>query len=173
MAARRLLTTVFVALLLLSIVSVLGSGGLWLYSVSGGRAAEDELARQMADYDRVQKEADRRNQLLQTVDALGKGRLVWSDVLLKLWPTFPPGATVERVALDLDQRTVTISGTAAQRTMLVVLEDRLRQLPWVSQLEAPRENLLQRENASYTFVLRIDAAKPLAGQTYASPTVVP
>lgn len=172
-AVRRLMMTICIALLLLSVVNVLGGGSLWLFSVLNGRAAEDELTQQMADYIRVQQEATRRNQLLQTVDKLGRERLVWSEVLLLLWPTLPPGATVENVAIDSDQRTVTITGTAAQRTTLVVFEDRLRRLPWVSHLDAPRENLLRKENANYTYALRIDPAKLLAAPPHAIPTVVP
>lgn len=147
------------SLLSVTLLGLFAGGGLALGAWWDGQADSAAYAQHIADYRAAQRTAVQGNQLVAAVDQLGRERLVWSRVLQHLLPVLPPGVTVDALQLDTVKRTVVVAGAAATRAEVVLFEDRLRQLPWVATLEAPRGNLLVRENARFTFTLSVDPSR--------------
>lgn len=158
-AVTNLVRSLFWSLLLVTVVGLAAGGGLAFVSWWEGQAGLSVFEHRMAEYTRAQQAVAQRNQLIEAIDRLGRERMVWSGVLQQLLPVLPPGATIETLQLDAAERSVVVAGAAATRAEVVILEDRLRGQPWVAGLEAPRGNLLAKENAPYTFTLSIDASR--------------
>ncbi|MFH1354002.1 MAG: hypothetical protein ABIH36_01820 [bacterium] len=154
-AANRFLRRVAVSLAVLTVLAALAGVGMWGASLLTGRTAEAELAQQVAAYHKLKSEIDSQNALLELVDDRIRGRNVWSDLIPDLLDIVPPGITIDALRAGEETKTITFSGTAGARSSLVVFEERLRLLPWVQEMTAPRTNLLGRVDAAYTFGLTV------------------
>lgn len=147
-----------VGLVMLAALAGLTAVGMWVSSFLVGQTAESELAQQVASYHEIKGEIKSQNALMEFIDGQMGGRLVWSDLIPSLLATVPPNVTIDTLRVDRDTATVSFSGTAQARSSLVVFEQRLRLLPWVVDITAPRTNLLGRVNAAYTFSLTTETA---------------
>lgn len=165
-AITRFLHDVVVGLIILAVLASLAAVGMWVGSLLVGQTAESELAQQVASYHEIKGRIESQNALMEFVDNQIKGRLVWSNLVPSLLATVPPDVTIDTLRVDMDTATVSFSGTARARSSLVVFEQRLRLLPWVVDMTAPRTNLLERVNAAYTFSLTIEAAGTSSSQDY-------
>lgn len=165
-AITRFLHDVVVGLIILAVLASLAAVGMWVGSLLVGQTAESELAQQVASYHEIKGRIESQNALMEFVDNQIKGRLIWSNLVPSLLATVPPDVTIDTLRVDMDTATVSFSGTARARSSLVVFEQRLRLLPWVVDMTAPRTNLLERVNAAYTFSLTIEAAGTSSSQDY-------
>lgn len=147
-----------VGLVMLAALAGLTAVGMWVSSFLVGQTAESELAQQVASYHEIKGEIEGQNALMEFIDGQMGGRLVWSNLIPSLLATVPPNVTIDTLRVDRDTATVSFSGTAQARSSLVVFEQRLRLLPWVVDMTAPRTNLLDRVNAAYTFSLTTETA---------------
>lgn len=154
-AITHFLRSVAIGLTILVVLAILAGISTWVGSLVVGRMAEFELTQQVAKYNQLVSQVKEKNALLQTIDSLGKDRVVWSDLMPSLLATVPPNTTVDSLQVDLSTMTITLSGVAKIRNSLVVFEERLRLLPWVAEMTAPKTNLLDPVDAAYTFSLKV------------------
>jgi len=101
LAATRFLSSVLYGFVALTILGVVASVGMWAMSYIGARTAGVGLVVQLAEYNTVREEVARRNFLLRSVDQVGTGRVVWSDVLANLLPLIPPDVTIDTLTIPL------------------------------------------------------------------------
>ncbi len=165
-AITRFLHDGAVGLIILAALASLTAAGMGVSSLLVGQTAESELAQQVASYHEVKRKIESQNVLMEFIDNQIKGQLVWSNLVPSLLATVPPGVTIDTLQVDMDTATVSFSGTAQARSSLVVFEQRLRLLPWVVDMTAPRTNLLDRVNAAYTFSLTTETIGTSSAQEY-------
>ena len=152
-AVMRIMSTVVYGFLIMTIMGLGLLGFMWWQGWSGSVVESDKLRGQMQKYREVRRMIDNENKLLLAVNSLGEQRIIWSDVLMNLMTNLPVGITLYNIQSITDGggQILEIRGTAVTRTMLVIFEDKLRSLEWVEDVEAPRSNLLERNNAEFSF----------------------
>jgi Tfp pilus assembly protein PilN len=153
-----LMTSVMIGLIILTLIGVGVGASLWGLSLVE-TSSEDQFVARMAEYFVAREEIDQVNTLLRAVDDTGGSRVAWSPLIVSLLSVAPPGATIDTLTIDGEDNLISISGTAPTRASLVAFEDRLRELDWTKEVDAPRDNLLRRNNPSYTFSLYADSDK--------------
>lgn len=121
---------------------------------------DDTLAERVASYQNLRGEIALQNQALQEMKEAIEQKIEWSAFFQDTLEALPPGTVVREMSGDNAARRVSISGTAAARSSLIVLEDRLRALAWVAKVEAPHSNLLERVNPPFSFTLTLKENLP-------------
>jgi len=155
-AATKFLRGVAFGLGGLILVGALAGTGLWIMSETMSRSTEVDLQMELSNYQRLRVIVSRENAVLELVNDLAKDRLEWSLVVANLLKIVPPGVTIETMNADKATSLISLSGSALNRSSLVVFEDRLRVMPWIEEVVAPRENLMSRINPSYTIQVVVD-----------------
>lgn len=158
-AATGFLRGVAIGLSGLIVVGALAGIGLWVTSENMSRSTEVDLQMEVNNYQRLREVIARENAVLQLVNGLAKDRIKWALMLGDLLKIVPPGVVIETMSANADESLISFSGSALNRSSLVVFEDRLRVLPWVVEVVAPRENLLSRIKPSYNIRVVVDAQK--------------
>jgi hypothetical protein len=133
------------------------------------RSTEDQLAGPLQEYRDVRAEIAQNNRLIATISELSTGRVVWSDLVAEILTMMPAGATIQTLHIDGQNNTFTFSGTAPTRGALVEFEERLRQLSWAGEIDAPRDNLLKAVGPSYRFTIHVNLPAATGQEDDASP----
>lgn len=128
----------------------------------------DKLAAEVKHYQDLRTQIAKQNESLTVMGTLSGGTVAWSQLLPDLFSSMPPGTKINQLNGAVTTETkLSFSGQALSRSALVVLQDRLQNLPWVKSVSAPNSNLLERINPTYGFdVIIKSAAKP-------TPSLVP
>lgn len=154
----RIVRTILVGLSVLSMGAIIIGAGLWGLTFTYATSGSLELEQEVSDYLKLKDVITGQNLLLSTVDGLDRERLAWSDYLSVFLNEVPSGTTIVALSADATSGQVVFSGEASSRNALVVFEERLNQLDWVETVTAPRQNLLQKSNAVYSFELKLKQA---------------
>lgn len=110
------------------------------------------LADEVKNYQELRTKIAKQNENLSAMAKLSKDQTVWSEIFADLFSTMPPGTKMSSISGEANVITkISFSGQAFSRSALVVLQDRLQNLPWVKEVQAPNSNLLERVNPTYTF----------------------
>jgi Tfp pilus assembly protein PilN len=147
----------------LVVVSLTGVGTIvflqiWVAFVS--TSATVMLKERVGRYQELRGQIAKQNENLGFMADVSSKRVIWSDLFADFYSVMPPGTRVQSLEGSITPNPrLTFSGQAISRSALVVLEDRLKQLPWVSQVEAPNSNLLQRANPLFMFDVVLKADK--------------
>jgi Tfp pilus assembly protein PilN len=158
---RRSINRLIIGLAALTLCAGAVAGIIWLQTQFIPRS--DFLPTTLKKYQTVRSTIDERNRTLEAITALERDRIVWTELLPTLLQALPPETFIERIQADVSRRRLTIAGRAPSRSALVVLEERIQDLPWTKQVTSPPGNLLIRENP--TFTLEIELAAPLPTPT--------
>lgn len=163
---RELLLTAVVrfansVLLGVSVITVCGLAvGVVLWVMTQAASTTDaEVLLNIRRFSELRSIVGRDNAFLATLHRVDTERVLWSALVRDLLAVVPPGVTVTSLAADAAGKQIVLSGSAPTRSTLIVFEDRLHLLPWVVSVEAPHENLLQRENPAFRFSMVIDATR--------------
>ncbi|MBI4457804.1 PilN domain-containing protein [Candidatus Uhrbacteria bacterium] len=111
----------------------------------------DEFAISMAEIRDI-------NSFLRRVDGLQTAFVPWASVLKGITESAPAGIQLENIRVA-GANLVVISGTAGTRDALLAFEAELSKSPFLSKIESPLSNILQRQN----FKFEIQAIAELAG----------
>jgi Tfp pilus assembly protein PilN len=157
-AALRITLNIFWVILSVTLVGVSLWGVIWMMDWRREETADVLLVKQVREYNEWRNAVTSQNTLLHAIDNLGETRVLWSQVIASLLKTVPPGTSVVTLTAEMraGEAILSIAGQAQTRNVLVLFEERLRELPWVREVEAPRKNLLKRINADYEFKLYLD-----------------
>lgn len=157
-STQDFLTSVTMALVLTTCVGVLLIGVLWALSLAATRTTAGELKEAITEYKSLREDIARQNLFLEEIAALGRKRIVWSDVVREVIAVVPPGVTIEetQASVEFDKKNIkaaklVIKGRAITRSTLTVFEGRLRALSIVGAVKSPTTNLLERNNPGYQF----------------------
>src|SRR3989344_422484 len=151
-ALARLATSILWAFIIMAMAGVVTGAILQVWVALSSTTTTALLAERVAHYQAFRTAVAKKNQDLNFMAEVSTKRILWSAYLADLHSTMPPGSRIQALSADLSPAPrLTFSGQAVSRSALVVLEDRLKKLPWVKMVEAPNSNLLQRSNPGFSF----------------------
>lgn len=88
------------------------------------------------------------NAFLKRVDGLQTGFVPWSSALGGITELAPAGVRLESLQL-MSPNLVVVSGTAATRADLLAFQQKLSAAPFLSKVDSPLSNILQRQNVRF------------------------
>ena len=149
------LISLILALGLISAVAIFSIVGLQITGSLFFESVRNELEEAVVAYRVETRSIQDMNRVILEMKARHDERLTWSHLLQDIFVSLPPGTTLEEMSGNSDSRQMIIRGLAPARSALVVMQDRLRELPWVQNLIAPPANLLERENPEFNFFISL------------------
>jgi len=155
---RALLRFVKSAWLALGTVTVAAVVAIVLLQVLGSllfRSVGNELDDAVVTYRVETKSIVEQNKLIKEMDKLQQERLVWSELFDDVLTALPPGTKLKDINGSVESKQIVVAGEAVARSSLVVLQEKLANLPWVASVDAPHSNLLERDNPSFTFLIKL------------------
>ncbi len=167
--ARQAMIAVFVQLVrnfCLGLIVITIVGGLAIAGIEGlifmaDTSAIDRLTQAQEQYNTMRQEIAEQNILIELLHDHEKQRVVWSDIMTNLFQILPGGVTVKSVEGDTrPENRLTFKGTASNRNILIVTNDRLHQQEWVDRVDAPHSNLVSRFNSAYIFTVFLKQQQP-------------
>lgn len=151
------------AVIALSVLTAVGISAIVLLQIlllTASRSAEASLTQAVESYQTIRGDVAKKNIAIEKMNELTTQRVIWSSIINELFPLIPTGVTITQIkGQDSPQVEIAFSGTATVRNMLIVLEDRLRELPFVTNVNAPASNLIERTNPTYSFQVTFDISK--------------
>jgi len=149
---QRKLVVVFLTSLVLSVIILFTTK--WyidfeIKSIDAQIAATQQVLRSQGDDSNTQIKI--MNEQLSQLQVVQKEHVVWPTVLNQLTDTMVPGVTLNSVSFDATIQSFTINGTALTRQNLVSYKEKLSSLPFISNIESPLSDLIQRENINFQF----------------------
>ncbi len=151
---RKLVQTIVFSFLIVTLSGVAVSGVFWVLLLSSSQTNSVNLEQALEKYKGERERVARSNLTLKTMVELSEDRVVWSELLPDLFDAMPPGVIIDNIEGKAGKTVqISISGRAANRSVLALAETRLRELSWVSAVNAPRSNLIDRLNPKFSFTL--------------------
>lgn len=147
----KFLRSVLWSLALISVAGITIIVLLQIWIAFSSTSATALLKEQVKRYQELRTQIAKQNENLGFMAQISAERVLWSDLFADVYSTMPPGTHIQTFGGKLTPTGLAFSGQAISRSALVVLEDRLKQLPWVKQVKAPNSNLLQRSNPTFSF----------------------
>lgn len=100
------------------------------------------------------------NRQLNAVDAIQRDYVYWSRFFAAFAPVVPAGVTLSNLAVvdENGLKTVTITGLATTREQLLAFQTGLEQFEFIREVAVPLENLLKKENISFTIKATVNPA---------------
>lgn len=152
--AYHFLTSIILGLILLTIVGVASLGILQsLISVSSYEKSA-QLNQVISQYTMLRESVAAQSAVLSVIGETIEKRLLWGDRVYDLLGSIPGGVRIQTIrAAGGDTPSLSFSGQAATRNALIILEQRLKAIPWAASVDAPNSNLIDRTNAPYEFII--------------------
>lgn len=157
-----------IALGVVTVLGVIAGGGLQAMLVLAPDEGDEAIPNLIREYQMIRQEITGQNQLAAAVELEAKGRIVWSDLITALLEILPPSTTIEQIQITSEPAQLLFAGTSANRSANVILQSRLEGLSWASRIDAPLQNLLDRENPEYSFTVHV-----IPGAVESEPTPQP
>jgi Tfp pilus assembly protein PilN len=125
------------------------------------------LYEEVATNEQDDREAERQvrtiNTVLREIYQRAQEQQQWSGLADDVLRLVPHDATVATMSLRHDPKPgILVTGRAGSRSAVIEYERRLKELPWVEEVEAPLQNLASGTNIAFSFTL-------FRGDTNASP----
>lgn len=102
------------------------------------------------EYESMTRQMREINDFIRRTDRIHNRYIDWSAVLDTLSHTAPEGVRFEAISVAADN-TIRVEGTAALRDDVLLMKQRLEELPQFTQVSSPLSNILQRENLKFEF----------------------
>lgn len=93
------------------------------------------------------------NSFLRSVDSLQQSYTPWITVITDIADLLPAGITLDSIRTDQANR-IFMDGTAATRQDALALLKSLQNQPYLTDVNSPLSNILQRENVQFSFEMR-------------------
>lgn len=161
LALMRFARTLIYGLMVMTIAGMTSLGWLWWQGSNKDASLQVELNNQVRAYQGIRKEIEQKNQVITALEKIQNDRIQWVPVSTALLKAIPPGVVLHSLTLDQGNEfpLVELTGEADTRNTLVVFEQKLREMPWVEQVQSPRSNLLQATETQYRLVVLLNPEK--------------
>jgi type IV pilus assembly protein PilM len=123
-------------------VGMIAWGTLAFLSSSLSASSEQIFLEKVNTHQELQATIQKRNDVLQSTSQLGSRRHVWSDQMTEILQALTPGTVLTRVDANSAEGKFVLTGTAASRTALASIEQRLRSLSMVADVISLPSNFL-------------------------------
>lgn len=152
---RRFVTSLLLGSVLLTLTGVAAAVGLTVAGAVLFPQVAEELDQTVIDYRGETRAIQMRNALIVEMQQYNDKRVVWSERIPDVLALLPGGTELHGVNGVLASRRLVVEGQAAARSVVVVLEDKLKTLPWVKNIGAPHSNLLERTGPEFRFEITL------------------
>lgn len=152
---RRFVMSLLLATLLVTVSGVVAVVGLQVMAGVIGGAAREELDTAVIDYRAETRLILEQNAEIVEMQRHHEQRLEWSGWLPDVFASLPGGVVISQLSGAREGRELQVVGHAPARSAVIVLEDKLKTLPWVKTIEAPHSNLLERLSPEFIFKIRL------------------
>ena len=115
------------------------------------------LSRSYAHYNREVKTI---NQKINSVNAAGGKSGMLTPRLILLLNATPPDIQLKNLSFGLNTTEISLPGAAKTRDGLLAYEEILKKIPWVTAVELPKSQLLQKEKIDFQITLRVKPPDP-------------
>lgn len=151
---HRFLVSITMGLVLLTLVGLVSRGILQHLIRTISHEQEAQLEQAISQYGVLRESLTADNAFLSAVSGLVHSRQQWGEKVYDLLAVVPGGIRINAVRGQSGKKpSISISGQAATRNALTILEQRLKTIPWAKSVDAPNSNLIDRTNAPYEFIL--------------------
>lgn len=151
---NRFLSSITMGLILITLVGFVSIGVLQSLISASFNQASTQLAEIITQYTALRESVGAQNSVLSTMGKTLTDRLLWSDKMYELLAVIPKGITIQSMkGASAEKATITFAGQAATRNALIILEQKLKTIPWATSVDAPNSNLIDRTNAPFEFIL--------------------
>lgn len=104
----------------------------------------------------IDNEISQINESLKNISEIQRGFVKWSSLLIDFTQAVPAGVTINSLSLDKNLQSLSLNGTAKTRDDFLKLQDNLKKLAYLSDVNSPFTNLLLRENLEFQFNAKIN-----------------
>jgi len=121
----------FIAMFVLLVVLVLAFYAYDLIIVNQSRSFENSIAdlnSSMPQYKETENRIIEINAKLSRIDAIAADRILWSAVLDEISRATPKNVQIKSLALNGDNKTVQLTGTALSRTEIALMKEKLESM---------------------------------------------
>lgn len=157
-----ILKSINTGLVTMTLIAVAIVVAIWLFAVAVKPTTAEELSQVVDEYQGLRDEVAQKNAVLERLTALGRERIVWSELLSGFFALAPPGVTLHRLGGDVtfvegavSSTVLNFGGQAVSRSALIVYEEKLRGMKQVQEVSSPTSNLLERSNPVFQFSLTL------------------
>lgn len=152
-----ILKGVVISLTIVTSAGVILGLGFWIMIQSVPRLSE--LPQQIKQYQQVRAATAERNAVVDTLTQISTDHIVWTPLITTIVSIMNPDIKLDQITAESVTKKITITGRAASRNSLIVLEERLEAIPGVQSVTAPPSNLLIRQNPPFSFEIFLDPTK--------------
>lgn len=152
---RRLAVSLLLGAVLLTAAAAAAAIGLTAAGTILFPQITEELDQAVLDYRGETRTIQMRNALIVEMQQYHDKRVVWSEQIPQVLALLPGGTELDGMSGTLAARRLVVEGQAAARSAVVVLEDKLKALPWVKSVGAPHSNLLERTRPEFRFEITL------------------
>lgn len=162
-ALRTLVRMVALSFMSVTAAGALALVGLWLLARFAFQTDTVLLINTLDQYKALRRQIEIANAGLNEIAVTGRSRVVFSDTIKPIIAAVPSNLTIAQIAGSFDRSTtattISLTGQASSRAILVVFQEKLQQLNEVAQVTAPTAILLERVNPTYEFNLTLNPPK--------------
>lgn len=158
-SVSKFLQSVVVSLSILAVVGIALIIGLESLGRIRSVPENVQLTQKIEEYQSLRTDVVRLNRLLTEMEEIHDDKIFWAETVRSVTEALPLGMQISSIIGVVDSRTFTMQGTAPSRNSLVAAEERLSELPWVSGVQSPPSNLLNRINPNFSFVLQLEGGE--------------
>lgn len=154
--AARFVNSITMGLTLMTLLGILAI--IFLYGLTSSASSEQETKRMEVEteYNTLRTSIASQNAFLSAMTEVTATRKLWSQHAYDLLSVLPGGVYIQAMSgTGGEKPIISFSGKSSTRNALIVLQQRLEGLPWVTSVEAPNSNLVDRINAPYAFTVSI------------------
>ncbi len=143
--------TLYLAVVIFFIAGTLFSMQLILQGVVSEMAEYSTAS--FEEYDSMTRQMREINDFVRRTNTIHDRFIDWSAVLDSLAHTAPEGIRFDAISITADNL-IRVEGMAALRSDVLLMKQRLEDLPHFTEVSSPLSNILQRENLKFEFKMR-------------------
>lgn len=152
---RRLMTSFLLGVLVVTGAGVSSLGALTIATSILFPVQNNELETAVIDYRTETRAIQARNKIIAQMLHQQETRLIWSVYFPDIIASFPAGTQLTGISGDRESNQIALQGRVSARSALIVLENKLKTLPWVKEVVSPPANLLERVSPEFSLTLRL------------------
>ena len=107
----------------------------------------------------IDNEITQINESLKNISEIQRDFVKWSDLFVDFTTSVPSGVSISSLSLDKNLQSLNLNGTAKNRDDFLKLQENLKKLAYLSDVNSPITNLLLRENLEFQFTAKINISK--------------
>jgi len=128
---------------------------IWILSALATQSTQQKLTQEIQVYNDLRRVIDDKNEVLSVLAQRGSDRIVWAEKIAQVLGQMPADSVVHNIDASRDSRSLTLTGQAPLRSSLVIFEENVSDLPWLAEIDAPRDNLLSPVNPLFIFTFKV------------------